>query len=1261
MPADETTIRLFAHNCRMFIDDSINVITIVPMDPYPYNTEYTIVFEDFPILVPDINNFNGYYEDSIDMVYYNYFKTITPPTYISDISFQRSGDVVWCANEKIEIYFSKPITPNASVLDSMFELIKIGESTTNSNGTLSYALLTMPIDVTLAENQTTIILEPSVPLEYGENYFLSTKLEYYLGDDKYNQNYSFRLPSSVVLDVAAQFPAGDSVPPVFRLQGYDGQRSYLMGDTAVIGFPTTIDKYYLAEWILPNGVSGELSDDGKYMTFIFDCEHFFRDALGNPDMNNIKTGIKVTAKYAVNPIDTLVLSVNTSSLTSPIDSYSQLFTCDQAKSKLDDTTFTFYRFSDEPLWLHFNDTIGREAKYEFEEIEIGKPMDDLQSVATTTNIIGLVPLSPFKNGSVVAVGATVYNMGVSGASGIVPIIIGGGSNGKGTVVVKLEENPFKQTGIACEFGGFNIEVNYMGYGGDNERDFEDELTAQPNGIVGEMYFLDRTGQKIQLQLLATSEGIVQVTDSISLAHQLPYSITSPVTVDFNVTLSNPDYEIFLVTTKFGTDKVSLVSMPPVDVVRGTYGNQSQYYYQSIFSTSDYVYDNYKLFGVNHISGVLTAYDEYCGNTLKIYIRRRIVEFQYEIADENFVPEPTSGKRCPNLYVMKLKYFPLLPISFDNLSNRPYNPLQITINSIGYIVIGDYEYRNNGWENFVGYDLETAKNTYLRSEHWYGSGGNSNMESVLKDVVSVYYYSGEGFNYLPENKEASGYNFLEYTAFPNVLHYFDTTTNTVNIPKLQSKDGTAFQSDEAFRLKYIQVTKYKKPVPPNYDVYYHQIYRITNSLADKYDGVGNEVPLWETADLLNPDNGIWLAYLSGTNNPMHNKTVIIRFMFSDWINTSTISAFVNPGTTNNILIDDLDNIGHYGLRPDGNEIASYPVLIEDIGLGFLGGNCSLPGVGTVDVMLYNTAITPNNNGFFQMCNLQPFRITIKNPTDNPILSADGEILSNIKLGERLILDASTALPHIITRQVAFENINQKDIYGGEIEAYMNMFTEIDIYDRQYNLDGTTYDELGRMIFDVKTKRNPNEGEDDYWNMQAGNSYLQNSDILINNLLLKNEHRILHSYHWIDDNAFELWPFGNDCNAFIDLITSAAQLVSILADWSQAASSEIIEAATPVMKSALCSSSDAYLGTTNFWLSNSYNTSLLNSQWRRTDNNNNATEQNWELWGAGRYGLYVPNVLKSSYNTILQATVEASGTYILTSTPGFATHILIMLGN
>ena len=391
--------------------------------------------------------------------------------------------------------------------------------------------------------------------------------------------------------------------------------------------------------------------NGELLEIILDDDNFFSGSSGNSLYRDLKTGIKVTAVYRVSPIDTFVIDYDIeSSVYSSYPNILQDFTVSNYLQQVAWNQYTYYRYTDNPLTISYS---GSE--------------DLLVSITDSINSTS-VPL-----GSVSI--PVQYYFGVN-ASALNPggIPIGGGNNG-GTVVVVLDSTSLKYK--SCEAVSLAVELHYMGFG--DGRAFEDEKANIRDMIANISFSFDGQHYPVFSDSItgAGSKFSSVMSFHLDSTFSSPVSPILPVNIGYSVSLSNPDYEIFLVDAYHGLKSFTVDNIVPYParVWKGRYGVADPYY------KTMYVYTNYSGDDrdISSISGNITvniSSDSLpCGNRLMVYIRRNVVSFWYDVVNDknytrcNGVPVlPFSN--IPNFRDFRLDFPDLPPISMPDKDFRP---------------------------------------------------------------------------------------------------------------------------------------------------------------------------------------------------------------------------------------------------------------------------------------------------------------------------------------------------------------------------------------------------------------------------------------------------------------------------------------------------------------------------------------------------------------------------------------------------------------
>ena len=285
----------YSVECELYLSEQ-NLITILPYKPFNYNTQYSVVFSDFPLMVPDINNSNGYYDHPESLVFENYFTTISPPLNF-EISFEKTHSLIWC-DKDISIRFNNPIFPNDATLSEMFSII---ESETGA---------VISVDVLLSQDGMTANLTPNSNLDAGA-YFLKMNMAGYTGDERFDDSYRFVVTDKMVIVFKS------NIDPYYRNSQYGYYSTFKYGDTAYFNTKRFLndENNVFENWDLPgeDGVNYTVDSNGM-LKIIFDCDnYFYNNSLAEQQ-------ITITANYMTNPIDTLIITFDTLSLSQVCDS-----------------------------------------------------------------------------------------------------------------------------------------------------------------------------------------------------------------------------------------------------------------------------------------------------------------------------------------------------------------------------------------------------------------------------------------------------------------------------------------------------------------------------------------------------------------------------------------------------------------------------------------------------------------------------------------------------------------------------------------------------------------------------------------------------------------------------------------------------------------------------------------------------------------------------------------------------------------------------
>lgn len=608
--------------CRLFVGDS-NLITIVPLEPLKHNRSYSACFYEFPLLKPDVNAPNGFSDTTITTEFIDLFTTIDYPTHVVNTSFQKTQDIVWTKNESIDVYFNKAIYPRLDKLADMFKLYKINGSSYKEDS-LVFDVEEVPTDIALVDdNRTVRISLRDVFYEYGKNYYLDTHLEHYLGETSFNNSYPFRVAEGVVVDVDPYTPNG-TLPSYCINAGFGGYRKYNMGDTARLALPNIAHNYYLAAWELPEGLSGDVLHSGKELRLIFDENNFFNNSKANPAMKNA-VGLTIKARYELNPIDTLVISIAENSALATIDSaYKSRIVVKNCTEKLSDSVFTYFRYSYAPLIVEYDfSSFSSQSKAlttNFYDISGSSLGDTSGAVVLHRN------LPPTDNSGV------SYNLLASTSTGSIAINVSG-SNIKNGGTAKIACKTKIEEPVSCNSYSYNACFILSG---NKEREFEATVKANPCDLLVDNITIN--GKSLKL------DPSNKLTNTIDASNR---------EVIFSVSLNNPDYEIYSIGTKLGNDYCKLDNKA---VCKHYDGND--------------MYRDYNLSGFSSVAGKLKVSHDACQNTLYVYVRRKIIKFDLEFYIHNRSDE---SREVPAFDVAHLKFFDLSPLNLHNYKFSKENP------------------------------------------------------------------------------------------------------------------------------------------------------------------------------------------------------------------------------------------------------------------------------------------------------------------------------------------------------------------------------------------------------------------------------------------------------------------------------------------------------------------------------------------------------------------------------------------------------------
>jgi len=322
---------LYSIECEMYLSEN-NLITILPYKPYNYNTQYSVVFNNFPLMIPDITNPNGFYNQSVSVVFENYFTTVPVPLNFK-ISFENTYSLIWCGNA-ISITFNRPVNLDDTVLSNMFSIIE------SETGTV------ISVNVSLSGNGTVANLIPSNHLS-GGTYFLRTNMVGYTGDERLDDSYRFVVADKIVITFKS------NINPNYRDPQYGYYSTFNYGDTVQFSTHHFVNDYanVFSDWNLP-GVEGTnyTVDSNGILRIIFDCENYFY----NNHLSEQK--ITITSNYIDNPIDRIVLRADLSNLPLPCKQFHLNYELSNSLTKTvnsnSDIIFTHRRYSDKPMSLY---------------------------------------------------------------------------------------------------------------------------------------------------------------------------------------------------------------------------------------------------------------------------------------------------------------------------------------------------------------------------------------------------------------------------------------------------------------------------------------------------------------------------------------------------------------------------------------------------------------------------------------------------------------------------------------------------------------------------------------------------------------------------------------------------------------------------------------------------------------------------------------------------------------------------------------------
>ncbi len=1232
---DETMdyLNLYAVPCKLFISDSsLNLLTIVPLRPFDNGKSYTVVFKDFPVLQPNTSAPNGYTSTLLNTVFYDMFTTIGYPTHVADISFDKTGGRLWCANNDIVVNFNKPITPKSSVIQGMFKLNRVGDVINNPDGTVSYGQVPVPINVTLINGGMSAKIDPVSSLVYGGDYWLSTHFDSYLGNSDANGNYHFTVADEIIVSVDVYHPGGAILPASCRNAGFGGYRRYKMGDTAYLSLPTLVGAYYLQGWELPEGAYGEISEDGGHLKLIFDCNNFFRTAQGNAALAALNDGLKIRGRYEYNPIDTLEINLpRRPEIASSYPNYEQGLMVRGSLLKIGNNRFTFQRYGYIPLEVDYTPgvraatggDVGPHAAATAVSIVSANILG--QSLGGNGGLVLQKPMPGSTSKSLVAAPSNGGNISISIQNG--KVVIGGhyeqkmetltiSENDKFSVEIIIDGNVGREIGKAID--PISIVQTLTLTGG----------VASPTQIFNKQDFLFSRVEKIA----ATDEKAFKAIATV------------PTTIDYTVSLSNSDYEIYLVSDNRRVYELLTIEPNLSGVTKGYPGG-------------DRYHINYSLPGSNEVRGKITADAFYRSNILKIHVRRKIMEYQFDVVIEDINVSPKS-KAVPPFDVVYMQFDGFKPLE---LSER--QPDVHTVVNDG----GEYfkPYLNSFGKSFA-LKPDGGKPYYLRHDAdmtdvaKYGPEGKA-CRIPTREKTSVYFYSGESFTATPYFKENSGYKFKKYINLSDGhVNYENLSLPVRNVNTIRKKESNILLAEAGFRLDYIGVTE----INANQGVF--KYFKIDDASPDR------GYPLWSEGELTNPDKGVGMTLKKGTDG-LHSKTAQIQFLFN--------KEFDSQSVIDNIVIRDHFSIWGTHIRPDNTSIKrsidGIPTAMEKY--PYYGDlnvvpNMNVHGFPTLQITLLEQ-VTPGSFLAFQpaICHLQPFEILINNPDDNPIMSIywkDHQIaepLSNIPPIGRTF-EASTCPPGISIQNDNFVNHNYSDDNGNNAEVYLYSYTIADILNSKplQSIDSLySKDSLGRFVYNVDgAKRYPSSG---YTPLSFCGNF-DNTDVQFWKDILFDKQRLLHFTHWIDDDAYSA------CTEVITTVTETAKQIikEYIGDTDAAVINIAIDFAKELAQEGICSDDDE-IGFNHFWLVKDGGMTNFNNKYRISNCGLELFEQDWRLWGVGQYNMY-QEVIRSAYDVEFDAelvihfeTIDANGTITTiykvkpSIIPTMGTRIKIQLGD
>lgn len=1188
-------LNLYAVPCKLFISDSaLNLLTIVPLKPLDNGKDYSVVFNDFPVLKPDITSPTGFASEDVNKVFRNAFTTIGHSTHITDFSFDKTGGYVWCKNDKIVVNFNRPIIGNNSLARGFFHITKVGNVINNQNGTVDYERVPVNFNAVLINGGKSVEITP-YDLEYGGDYWISTKFSNYLGSNESDNSYNFKVPGDIIVSVDAYAADGTTLPAICKNAHFDGYKRYKMGETGYFDMPDIVtlpvgyngQQYYLAGWELPGGVYYPNNGYSNIQLKLkFDCDGIFYTQNNKLDYETIRNnGLKIRARYVKNPIDTLELNISTTSNPADCPYWNSGFQVKNSIQKISNNKFTFYRYGKENLIVNYEPycPISPEfaTSYNY-SVNYTIPGTYSGYSVTRTNNTDIMLARPYIYDSTrpcfVAELHSDYNPSYTYAPNLYPQTPGkflmDGS-------VRFDIPPVEEL---CQRSTFSVKIAFDG----DERAFPQAIRENPGQVI----------KHLKIDGQASSNLMGNIISKIKVAGANVNSATYEVELQ-----DNSDYEIYLIECN-ATNK----NMVSSNVTVGAYNH-------TLPENNRYNCNNYKeLIGSYIANGTMTAKyrsDGSCFNDIRVHVRRKIVEFHFEAVAEE-VPIQSKTKAVPPFESVHMKFQELQPlqISDKNTGYQVYTNMNenFMCNESGEGISSEFNFITMG--DYSAYAVCERSATYLRYPPEitrvtnYGPGSKT-CDIPVTEKTSVFYYSGESFVAVPYFKENSGYKLKKYTyLYPVGCTRKGTPDSAIVVNNIKWDKKVTLLASEQFRLDYIGVHKQKAATvgigqkPFNY-------YRVDDASPDK------SYPLWDDKVLTNPDNGVGLLKgFSATEIVLSNSVPQIDFIFNKRLNG------YGEDVARHIDIRDLPySVG--SKRADGNNVAAYPLDVDIWGWG----NTTYDGEYTIEVTLIDRQNTNVNRGdFHYMCNLQEFQIKIDNSKLDPILSEDNEILSNI--GNYRTFRASTVPPGISLQTKSAHNYEyvDKSIFNRVLywigttlpsltippEVIIHSFTVIDKEDKDFfitDLDQVTQDEDGKIAYNISTYKGPEAGEE----LRRGDSIVWTNYRLLPMFdigVLFSKQRIMQTYHWADYNE------GRQCDI---LLNGVWDFISLLGKGN------LLGNITDIFKGIIakngCSSSPSHdeMGYNDFWLVKEFTT------YNRKLNLDNE-EQDWQLWGVGKFNMY-----------------------------------------